>query len=359
MGKQLVGATPCGRPHYKLRTSMRAIQITETSKTEIVEIDKPVLKAGHVLLKVGYVGFCGSDLNTFRGLNPLVKLPIIPGHEIGAIVEAVADDVACDIRPGMNATVNPYTSCGNCPACLNSRPNACEFNQTLGVQRNGAMSEYLLVPAGKVIADESIPVRDFALVEPLSVGFHAVDRAKVTAVDTVMVIGCGMIGLGATVCAANRGAKVIAVDVDDKKLDLVKQLGVQYTINSQKENLHERVYEITGKRGADVVVEAVGRSETYLASVSEVAFTGRMVFIGYAKEKVPFDTQYFVKKEVDILGSRNAMPCDFKAVLEYMKKGICPVEQLISAEYPPEEAQIALEKWAENPSDVFRILIRF
>jgi len=338
---------------------MKAIQITENGKTELVAIDKPILKPGHVLLKVGYVGFCGSDLNTFRGLNPLVKLPIIPGHEIGAVVEAVADDVACNIRSGMNATVNPYTSCGHCPACLNSRPNACEFNQTFGVQRDGAMSEYLLVPAGKVIADESISVRDFALVEPLSVGFHAVDRAKVTDIDTVMVIGCGMIGLGAIVRAAIRGAKVMAVDVDDKKLNLAKQLGAQYAINSQKENLHERIAEITCKRGADVIIEAVGRPETYIASVSEVAFTGRIVYVGYAKEKVPFDTQYFVKKEVDILGSRNAMPCDFRAVMEYMKKGTCPVDQLITAVYPPEEAQTALEKWAENPGDVFRILIRF
>ncbi|MDR0796821.1 MAG: zinc-binding alcohol dehydrogenase family protein [Tannerella sp.] len=338
---------------------MKAVRIIGTGKTEIVEIDKPVLKPGHVLLKVRYVGFCGSDLNTFRGLNPLVKLPVIPGHEIGAVVEDVADDVFSDLKRGMNATVNPYTSCGNCPACLNGRPNACEFNQTLGVQRDGAMSEYLLVPCGKVITDASISVRDFALVEPLSVGFHAVERAKVTDMDTVMVFGCGMIGLGAIVRAAIRGAKVIAVDVDDKKLDLAKQLGACYAINSQKENLHERVWEITGKRGADVIIEAAGRPETFLASVSEVAFTGRIVYIGYVKEKVPFDTQFFVKKEMDILGSRNAMPSDFRAVMEYLKKGICPVDSVVTAEYPHEEAQIALEKWAANPSEVFRILIRF
>jgi threonine dehydrogenase-like Zn-dependent dehydrogenase len=338
---------------------MKAIRIIEPGKTEVVEIDKPIIKPGHVLLRIGYVGFCGSDLNTFRGLNPLVKLPIVPGHEIGAVIEVVADDVPSSIKPDMNATVNPYTSCGNCPACLNGRPNACEFNQTLGVQRDGAMSEYLLVPWNKVIADESITVRNFALVEPLSVGFHAVDRAKVTDVDTVMVIGCGMIGLGAVIRASIRGAKVIAVDVDDKKLNLAKQLGAGYGINSRKENLHERTLEITGKRGADVVIEAVGRPETYLAAVSEISFTGRIVYIGYVKEKVPFDTQLFVKKEADILGSRNAMPSDFRAVMEYLKKGICPVDQLVTAVFPPEEAQNALEKWAKNPGDVFRILIRF
>jgi len=338
---------------------MKAIRIIEKGKTELIEKDKPELKPGHVLMKVGYVGFCGSDLNTFRGLNPLVKLPIVPGHEIGAVVEAVADDVPSRIKPGMNATVNPYTSCGSCPACLNGRPNACEYNETFGVQRNGAMSEYLLIPYEKVIADESITVRDFALVEPLSVGFHAVDRAKVTDTDTVMVFGCGMIGLGAVVRAAIRGANVIAVDVDDKKTDLAKELGARYAINSQKENLHERVREITDNRGADVIIEAVGRPETYLAAVAEVSFTGCIVFIGYAKEKVPFDTQYFVKKELNILGSRNAMPNDFKAVMKYLKKGVCPVDKLISAVYPPEEAQKALESWAENPNDVFRILIHF
>ena len=338
---------------------MKTIQITSPGKIQVVETEKPAMMPGHVLLKIGYVGFCGSDLNTFRGLNPLVKLPVVPGHEIGAVIEAVAADVPSGMKPGMNVTVNPYTNCGKCPACLNERPNACEFNQTLGVQRDGAMSEYLLVPWDKVIADESVPVRDFALVEPLSVGFHAVDRAKVSAVDTVMVIGCGMIGLGAIIHAANRGAKLIAVDVDDKKLDFAKQLGACHVINTQKEDLHERVCEITGKRGADVIIEAVGRPETYLASIAEVAFTGRVVYIGYAKEKVSFDTQYFVKKEVDIRGSRNAGISDFMAVMEYLKKGICPVDKLVTAVYPPEGAQNALEKWAENPGDVFRILIRF
>ncbi|WP_019537824.1 zinc-binding alcohol dehydrogenase family protein [Proteiniphilum acetatigenes] len=338
---------------------MKAIQITDQGKTRVVETPKPELIPGHVLLKTGYVGFCGSDLNTFRGLNPLVKLPVVPGHEIGARIEEMAHDVPPFFKPGLNATVNPYSSCGHCPACENGRPNACEFNQTLGVQRNGAMAEYILVPWEKVMADPAISVRDFALVEPMSVGFHAVNRAQVTDIDTVMVIGCGMIGMGAIVRAALRGAKVIAVDVDNKKLRLAKRLGAQYTIHSVDENLHERTQEITRQRGADVIIEAVGRPETYIASISEVAYTGRVVYIGYAKERIPFDTQYFVKKEVNIKGSRNATPADFKAVMEYMKKGGLPVEELITAVHPPEEAQTALEKWSAHPSEVFRILIRF
>lgn len=338
---------------------MKAIQIEKKATVRVVTLPKPDMKPGHVLLKVGFVGFCGSDLNTFRGLNPLVRLPIIPGHEIGATIESVGEGVPEHLKPGMNATVNPYTSCGKCPACKNARPNACEFNQTFGVQRDGAMSEYILVPWEKVIADAAISVRDFALVEPMSVGFHAVSRAQVSDSDCVMVFGCGMIGLGAVVRASLRGATVIAVDVDTEKLKLAIDLGADHVINSSVENLHERVMQITQERGADVVIEAVGRPETYLASISEVAFTGRVVYIGYAKDAIPFDTQYFVKKELDVRGSRNALPNDFEAVMAYMKRGTCPVDRLISAVYSPEQAQEALEKWNANPGVVFRILLQF
>lgn len=338
---------------------MKTIQIIAPGKAGVIETPKPELKPGHILLKICFAGFCGSDLNTFRGLNPLVKMPVVPGHEIGAVIEAVGTDVPADYQPGMNATVNPYTHCGYCPACRNNRPNACEFNQTFGVQRDGAMSEYLLVPWGKVIVDNVISARDFALVEPLSVGFHAVDRAGITDLDTVMVIGCGMIGIGAIIRGAVRGAKVIAIDVADDKLELARRLGAQFTVNSATEELHQRICDITGGCGADVVIEAVGRPETYLASVSEAAFTGRVVYIGYAKEKVAFDTSSFVKKELDIRGSRNAQPGDFKAVIEYLKRGDCPVDELITEVYAPEEAQAALEKWSAAPGNVFRILIRF
>ncbi|MCC8089577.1 MAG: zinc-binding alcohol dehydrogenase family protein [Rikenellaceae bacterium] len=338
---------------------MKTVQITDIGKVRVIDKPLPEIKPGHVLLKNRFVGFCGSDLNTYRGLNPLVKFPIIPGHEIGAIIEKVGENVPLHLQPGTPATVNPYTNCDNCPACRNGRPNSCEYNQTLGVQRDGAMSEYILVPWEKVIADKDITVRDFALVEPMSVGFHAVDRGDVTDSDTVVVIGCGMIGIGAIIRASIRGAKVIAVDVDEKKLKLAKRLGAQYTVNSTKDNLHERIREITDNNGADVIIEAVGRQETYLNSISEVAYTGRVVYIGYAKEKIPFDTQHFVKKEVDIRGSRNAMPCDFMAVIEYLKRGICPVDELISAIYPPENTHTALAKWSESPGKVFRILIEF
>jgi threonine dehydrogenase-like Zn-dependent dehydrogenase len=242
---------------------------------------------------------------------------------------------------------------------MNYRSNACEFNQTLGVQRNGAMAEYISVPWEKVLTDNDIPVREFALVEPMSVGFHAVDRAEAKDTDYVMVIGCGMIGIGAIVRAVNRGAKVIAMDIDDHKLALAMRLGAQYTIHSLKEDVQTRIMQITHHRGADVVIEAVGRPETYLTAIAVAAFTGRVVYIGYSKEKISFDTQFFVKKELDIRGSRNALPSDFRAVMAYLKRGSFPVDELISDTFAPEEAQAALEHWSSNPGKVFRYLIHF
>ncbi|CAM3576853.1 zinc-binding alcohol dehydrogenase family protein [Sphingobacterium prati] len=338
---------------------MKAIQIIDQGIVQLIDLPLPQLERGQVLLRVHYVGFCGSDLNTFKGLNPLALMPVIPGHEIGAVIADVGADVPSNFIPGMSVTVNPYTNCGQCAACENGRPYACEFNQTLGVQRNGAMATYIAVPWEKIIGDAAISVRDFALVEPMSVGFHAVSRAAVTDSDRVLVFGCGMIGLGAIIRAVRRGATVIAVDVSDEKLRLAQKLGAQYTINSITENLEERISAITDRRGADVVIEAVGRSETYTASISAVAFTGRVVYIGYAKEKIPFDTQFFVKKELDIRGSRNATPADFKAVITYLKTGDCPIDDFITAVIPPEEAQSALEHWSKNPGDVFRILVQF
>lgn len=340
---------------------MKAIQIVQPGEIKAVELDKPISQDDEVLVKIQYVGFCGSDLNTYLGKNPMVKLPVIPGHEIGAVVESVGSKVPSDIKVGMPCTINPYTNCGNCSSCRNGRPNACRFNETFGVQRNGAMAEYMAVPWSKVIIDpdSQLSSKDFALVEPMSVGFHAVSRGEVSDLDTVMVIGCGMIGIGAIIRAVIRGATVIAVDMDDEKLALAKRLGAHHVINSRTENVSQVLKGLTNGCGPDVIIEAVGSPITYQMAINEVAFTGRVVCIGYAKSEIAFETKYFVQKELDIRGSRNAMPQDFRSVMKYLKRRTCPLDELISGICKPDEAKDALDKWQENPGKVFRILIQF
>ena len=337
---------------------MKALQISEPGKVEVVDLPEPSAAAGEVLLRMEYVGFCGSDLNTFRGANALAKSPVIPGHEIGAVIEAAGPGVPDFLQPGMTVTVNPYTACGTCPSCRRGRPNACRDNQTLGVQRDGAMRERMAVPWEKVIPAGSLSTREAALVEPMSVGFHAVSRGAVTDTDTVMVIGCGMVGLGAVVRAALRGATVIAADIDDGKLGIARQMGAAYGLNTLAPDFRERLAQLTGGDGPDVVVEAVGSPATYRLAVDSVAFTGRVVCIGYSKADVTFETRLFVQKELDIRGSRNAEPADFRAVIRYLERGTCPVDMLVSRVVTPQMSSEALSNWSQNPGTVFRILLR-
>ena len=338
---------------------MKAIQISAVNQMSVVTIDQPQMEDDQVLLRMDYVGFCGSDLSTFLGKNPMVRMPVIPGHEVGAVIEKTGPLVPDFLQPGMVVTVNPYTNCGKCASCRNGRVNACQHNETLGVQRNGAMREYLSLPWQKVIPAGTLSTRTSAIIEPMSVGFHAVSRAEVTDIDVVMVIGCGMVGMGAIVRSSLRGATVIAADIDDEKLALAKELGATYTINTIKEDVHSRLEELTGGFGPDVIIEAVGSPITYQMAVNEVAFTGRVICIGYAKSDVTFQTKLFVQKELDIRGSRNAMPSDFRAVIRYLEKGTCPVDALISQVVSPEKACEAMEQWAAQPGKVFRILVTF
>ncbi|MDO4981468.1 MAG: zinc-binding alcohol dehydrogenase family protein [Prevotellaceae bacterium] len=338
---------------------MKAIQISDYRQMAVVEVEEPQMKSNEVLLRLQYVGFCGSDLSTYLGKNPMVKMPVIPGHEVGAVIEKVGADVPEGLKPGMVVTVNPYTNCGKCASCRNGRVNACQHNETLGVQRNGAMRTMIALPWEKVIPAGLLTPRTCALIEPMSVGFHAVSRAQVTDIDVVFVIGCGMVGMGAVVRSVQRGATVVAADIDDEKLALARQMGASYTINTLTEDAHQRLMEMTSGFGPDVVIEAVGNPHTYQMAVDEVAFTGRVICIGYAKSEVSFQTKFFVQKELDIRGSRNAQPSDFRAVIHYLEKGQCPVDALISNVVKPEDAPEAMSQWAENPGKVFRILVDF
>ncbi len=338
---------------------MKAIQIITPGEIQIVDRHIPVTGKGEVLLKIKYVGFCGSDLSTFLGKNPMVEYPRVPGHEISAIIEAVGEEVPDNFKKGQAVTVVPYTNCGQCSSCRKGRFNACRYNQTLGVQRDGAMQQFITVPWQKLISDDQLSAKELAMVEPLTVGFHAVDRGRVTDIDTVMIFGCGMIGSGAIIRAALRGATVIAVDIDDEKLELARKIGATHVINSKTTNLHEALQEITNGHGPDVIIEAAGNPITYQSALEEAAFAARVVCIGYAKNDVSFATKLWVQKEIDILGSRNATPSDFEAVINYLKQGTFPLDEMVTQIIEPEDAADAVASWAANPGQVMKILVRF
>jgi threonine dehydrogenase-like Zn-dependent dehydrogenase len=332
---------------------MKALVLHKPGHGSVETVPEPVARDGDILLKVRMVGFCGSDLNSFRGLNPLVSFPRIPGHEVAAtIVHGNRGGLAV----GTDVAISPYTSCGKCASCRRGRPNACKFNETLGVQRDGALTELIAMPPEKLYPAK-LSTKELCLVEPLTVGFHAVSRGRITGEDTVLVMGCGGVGLGAVAASSARGARTICVDVDDEKLELARASGGAHTINTHRESLHDRLLELTDGRGPDVVIEAIGTPATFRAAVEEVSFCGRVVYIGYAKEPVSYETRLFVQKELDILGSRNAQPEDFHEVISLLENRSFPVDQAVSLVVPLYEAADALRSWSENPSRFKKIMV--
>lgn len=333
---------------------MKAVVITAPGEVGLTDITAPVAGPGEVAIDLAYVGFCGSDLTSFRGLNPLVSYPRVPGHEISGTVAAVGAGVP-ELVVGDAVTVLPYFNCGECRACLAGKPNACVNNQTMGVQREGAMTGRVVVPAGKVIPLGDMSLRDGALVEPCAVGFHASRRADVQHGETVLILGCGMIGLGAMMGCIRLGARVIAVDLSEQKLAVAQQLGASHALKSDG-TLAARLEEIV-PGGPDVVIEAVGSAATFVAAVDLVGQCGRVVYIGYAKDAVAYDTKRFITKEIDIRGSRNALRSDFDDVIDWLRQKPEAADLIVTATVDLDAAPASLRDWHERPGDYTKILV--
>ena len=338
---------------------MKTFTIDEPGKFSFTDDEVPVCGPEEVLLRMKRMGLCGSDLKTWLGLNPMVTYPRSVGHEISGIIEERGSEVPGKIKQGMHVTVIPYTNCGKCSSCLKGRINACEYNQTMGVQRAGASSEYILVPWKKLILSDTLSPDQLVLVEPMSVGFHAVNRGQVQSTDTVAVIGCGMIGLGAITGSAAIAENTVAIDIAGDKLNMAIKSGARLVINSSDEEVKEKLAELTGGRGPDVVIEAVGLPATFRQAVDLAGFAGRVVYIGYAAEEVSYETKLFVMKELDIRGSRNALQEDFDAVVQVLEKGNISADKIITKRFPFRRMGEAFEHWVENRSTVTKIVIDY
>lgn len=335
---------------------MRAISLAAPKQIEFIDISAPEMGPEDVLVDIYYVGLCGSDLNAYRGLMPLLTYPRILGHEISGLITAKGERVPASLNVGDKVMLSPYTNCDVCPACRAGRPNCCQFNQTFGVQRDGALTSQIAIHYSKVFANNALSLEELALVEPLSVGYHAVNRGRVSEIDTVLTLGCGAVGIGVIAAAARKGATVIAADVDDTKLIEAKKFGAHYTINSARQNVLDVVQELTYNEGVNVAIEAIGLPDTFRLAVEAAAFAGRVVYVGYAKKETTYDTTHFVRKELDIIGSRNALRV-FPAVIKMIEQHQFPFTNLISKIYPFDQTAQALADWDRSPAQFTKVLI--
>jgi threonine dehydrogenase-like Zn-dependent dehydrogenase len=336
---------------------MKAFYITEPGATEFREMDTPEPGPGEVRLRVRTAGICGTDLAIYRGLNPLVRYPCLPGHEVAATVERVTEGVPDAICEGGDVTFLPCMSCGSCRPCRMGRQNCCRQLEVMGVHRAGAFAEFVCIPGGRIYPSETLSLRELALVEPLSIGMHAASRAAASHDDTVAVFGCGMIGQAITISLLARNATVIAIDIDDRKLDQARRLGAAYGINSAREDLHETLQSITGGVGPTIAIEAVGLPETFRAAVDEVAAAGRVVYVGWTKQPVEYDTNIIMLKELEITGSRTAVDADFRASIRLLEERNLPIDEIVSETVPFPKTADALRRWDEDPGGYTKIQI--
>jgi threonine dehydrogenase-like Zn-dependent dehydrogenase len=337
---------------------MRAVCFEAPGRIRLTEVPEPTAAEGELLLEVDVVGLCGSDLSTYRGTSSMVKYPVVPGHEISARVVGRGAGVASSDHPdGSRVTVYPYFNCGTCAACRHGRTNACEHNHTLGVQRDGALTRLLAVPAGHVVDAEGLPDTSVALIEPLSVGFHLSTRSEVGPGDTVAVFGCGAVGLGAIAASAFRGARVVAVDLSASKIELARRLGAAEGINSHDTDAVAELRRLTSGDGPDVVLECAGSPVTFQQCLDAVRFTGRMGIVSYSTKKVTFNTKPIVSKELDIHGSRNALG-EFSDVQAMIRSGRIPVEEVVTRVIGAEEIPSAMEEWANDVGAINKLLVK-
>jgi 2-desacetyl-2-hydroxyethyl bacteriochlorophyllide A dehydrogenase len=297
---------------------MKTLICTEPGKFEYKIADRPQLTKGHAIVKIKRVGVCGTDLHAFEGTQPYFNYPRILGHELAA--ELVEADNLSAIESGEPVTIIPYFNCGHCIACQTGKPNCCVTLNVCGVHIDGGMAEYLSVPSYSLVPGNGLSFDELALVEPLAIGAHGVDRAGVTKREFVLVIGAGPIGLGAMEFARIAGGKVIAMDVNAMRLQFCgDKLMADHTVNALSVNAAEQIREITGGDMPSVVIDATGSQKAINSGFQFMAHGGRYVLVGLQKGEISFSHPEFHKREGTLMSSRNATRADFDQVIRSLK----------------------------------------
>jgi len=335
---------------------MKILTCTTPGTFEYNEAAKPELKKDHAILKIKRIGICGTDLHAFEGTQPFFSYPRILGHELAA--ELVEADGADGFEKGERVTFIPYFNCGTCIACRMGKPNCCIKINVCGVHVDGGMVEYLQVPSYSLIHGEGLSFDELALVEPLAIGAHGVRRADVQPGEFVLVVGAGPIGLGIMEFARIAGAQVIAMDINEQRLDFCKnKLKVHHTINAATEDVVEALKKITNDDFPTVVIDATGSQRAINNGFQYLAHGGRYVLVGLQKGEISVMHPEFHKREATLMSSRNATRADFEHVISSMKKGLVDPTNYITHRVQFDEVKAEFKSWLDPKNGVIKAMV--
>ena len=324
--------------------------------------DVPTYDDHEVLVRVKAVGICGSDVHGMTGETGRRIPPIVMGHEASGVVEKAGGAVQ-GYAPGDRVTFDSTIYCNRCRSCLSGKPNLCSDRMVLGVscdeyRRDGAMADYVVIPQHTLCRlPEGLSFQKAAMVEPVSIAVHAVERADIRLGDYVVVIGCGIIGLLTLQAARLAGAgKVIAVDLVDYKLERARELGATDTVNPKGRDAVEAIRALTGGEGADASLEAVGFPPTVDLAIRCLRKGGRTVIIGNLTPEVPMPLQVVVQRELDVRGTV-ASAGEYPACLELIAAGRIDVDSLLSRTAPLAEAPHWFHVLHEAKEPLFKVVL--
>lgn len=337
---------------------MKAIRLREPWDVSCVEIDKPVPKEGEALIRIVAAGICGSDIGAFRGTNGLVSYPRVIGHELAGVVESVPENNKNGIRVGDRVVCDPYLYCGHCYPCSIGRTNCCTDLHVLGVHVDGGMAEYFCHPADMLIQiPEGMSWEQAAMAEPLTISLHGVHRGGLKAGEYCAIYGAGPIGLVAGMVAQCYGAHAIVIDLVQERLDFARSVGIEYVINSGKENAEEVVRGITGGNMAQLVMECSGANPCIRGTLDLVSNAGRITLTGWPKKETSLPTDLITKKEVDIRGARTSAG-EFQEALELIRSRRVDMEKILTRTVSMDEAPETIIDIEKNPGNYLKVVVR-
>ncbi len=337
---------------------MKYIVCEKPGQFLLKEKEAPIRKQGEALIKIKQVGICGTDLHAYLGNQAFFTYPRILGHELAAEVVEIEDNPK-KIKAGDHVVVMPYVSCKRCNACRNGKTNCCSSLQVLGIHTDGGMQELLTVPTDLLIPAKNLTDVEMALVEPLAIGAHAIKRASLAKGDTAVVIGCGPIGIGIMKLAQLQGAKVIAIDTNEGRLDFVKnQIGIEHTVLSGIDVLEE-IKTITSGDLAQVVFDATGHKGALESGPNFMSHGGSYILVGLSKGELCFHHPAIHAKEATIRCSRNATLHDFEQVISMLQKGDFPVKAYVTHQVSYGDMINNFDQWLKVSNGVIKAMVAF
>ena len=340
---------------------MKALLYTAPYTLEYTDWPDPQVGDDDILVRVKACGICGSDVAGHTGKTGRRLPPLIMGHEAAGVVEQTGKTVT-GFAPGDRICFDSTVYCNQCPACKAGMYNRCVKRQVLGVsvpefKRHGAFAEFVAVPhwiCAKL--PEGMSFVQACLLEPASIGTHAANRPPISKGDTTAVLGAGTIGLFILQAARLRGAKAIACDINDFRLDLARQVGADACINSAKANLKDEIQKRTDGRGVDVTFEAVGFGETFRQAISITRTGGSIVAVGNLQKETEFNLQDLVSRELAFIGSY-ASAGEFRTCIGLIASGKINVGPLISEVLPLKEGPRAFKRLLEGKENLLKIVL--